>query len=140
MPGHKGFVRCDKEGFADKIHITPANVSQSPRFGTMIKGSKAQRVLADKACAGTANRAVLKRKHRDGISHKAVRGRPLRPAQKRIHKLIGKQPFRVEGCFGTVKRKFGLHRHNTSGLPKPTRRWSWPPSRRPHSRPQTRSP
>jgi hypothetical protein len=86
----------------------------------MIKVSKAQRILANKACASTENRAVLKRKYRNGISHKAVPGRPLRPAQKRIHKLIGKQRFRVKGCFGTVRRQFELHRHNTSGLPKPT--------------------
>ncbi len=83
----------------DKIHSTPANVGQSPRFGIMIKGSTVQRVLADKACASTENRAVLKRKHRNGISHNAVRGRPLCPAQKRIHKLTGKQRFHVEGCL-----------------------------------------
>jgi hypothetical protein len=79
----------------DKILTTPANVGQNPRFGTMIKGSKAQRTLANKACASTANRTVLKRKRRDSISHKAVPGRPLCPAQKRIQKLIGKQRFRV---------------------------------------------
>jgi len=83
----------------DKIHTTPANVGQNPRFGTMIKGSKARRILANKACASTANRTVLKRKRRDSISHKAVPGRPLCPAQKRIQKLIGKQRFRVEGCL-----------------------------------------
>jgi len=65
----------------------------------MIKGSKAQRVLADKAYASKANRAALKGKRRDSISHKAVPGRPLCPAQKRILKLIGKQRFRVEGCL-----------------------------------------
>ena len=36
------------------------------------------------------------------------------------------------GCLDYVER-------DTSGLPKSTRRWSWPPSRRPCSRPQTRS-
>ena len=71
----------------------------------MIKGSKAQRILLDKAYARTANRTVLKRKRRDSISHKAVPGRPLCPAQKRIQKLIGKQRFRVEGCFGTSEAK-----------------------------------
>ena len=65
----------------------------------MIKGSKVQRILAKKACNSTENGAVLKQKHRNGISHKAVPGRPLRPAQKRIQKLIGKQRFRVEGCL-----------------------------------------
>ncbi len=44
----------------------------------MIDGSNAQRVLADKAYASTANRDTLKAKHRDGILQKAVRARPLR--------------------------------------------------------------
>jgi transposase, IS5 family len=61
-----------------QVSLTTPNVGESPQFGTMIKGSKAQRVLADKAYASRANRAALKGKHRDGILHKAVRGRPLR--------------------------------------------------------------
>ena len=76
--GHKGFARCDEEGLVDKIHTTPANVGQSPRFGTMIKGSKAQRILLDKAYASKANRGAVKGKQRDGISHKGLRGRSLR--------------------------------------------------------------
>ena len=67
----------DEDGFIDKIHVTPANVGESPHFGPMIEGSKAQRVLADKAYASKANREALKGKHRDGILHKAARGRPL---------------------------------------------------------------
>ena len=67
----------------------------------MIEGSNAQRVLADKAYASTANRDALKGKHRDGILHKAVRARPLRQSQKRFKKLISKHRFRSEQCFGT---------------------------------------
>ena len=102
----------------DKVYTTPANVGESPQFGTMIKGSNAQRVLADKAYASRANRAALKGKHRDGILHKAVRGRPLRQSQKRFNKLISKQRFRVEQCFGTMKRLFGLHRARYFGVAK----------------------
>ena len=36
----------------------------------MIKRTKAQRVLADKAYASKANPAALRGKHRDGILHK----------------------------------------------------------------------
>ena len=78
MLGHKGFARYDEEGFVDKIHTTPAHVGASPQFKTMIEGSNAQRVFADKAYASIANRYALKGKHRDSILHKAVRGRPLR--------------------------------------------------------------
>ena len=84
----------------------------------MIKGRKAQRVLADKAYASKANHAALRGKHRGGILHKAVRGRSLRQSQKRFNKLISKQRFRVEQCFGTMKRLFGLHRARYFGVAK----------------------
>ena len=74
--GFKGFACTDEEGYVDKVHVTPANAGESPQFGTMIEGSTAQRVLADKACAGKANRAALKGQHRDGIMRKAARNRP----------------------------------------------------------------
>ena len=74
----------------------------------MIDESNAQRVLADKAYASTANRDGLKGKHRDGILHKAVRNRPLCPSQKRFSKRIPKQRFGVAKCFDTMKRLFGL--------------------------------
>ncbi|MCP4363837.1 MAG: IS5 family transposase [Planctomycetes bacterium] len=116
--GYKGFARTDEDGFVDKIHVTPANMGESPQFGTMIDGAKAQRILADKAYASKANRAALRGKHRDGILHKAVRGRPLRASEKRFNKLISKHRFRVEQCFGTMKRLFGLHRARYFGVAK----------------------
>ena len=84
----------------------------------MIEGSNAQRVLADKAYASTANRDALKGKHRDGILHKAVRARPLRQSQKRFKKLISKHRFRSEQCFDTMKRLFGLYRAQYFGVAK----------------------
>ncbi len=44
--GYKAFARTDEEGFVGHVHTTPANKSESPEFGTMINGAKAQRVLA----------------------------------------------------------------------------------------------
>ena len=84
----------------------------------MIEGRNAQRVLADKAYASKANRDALKGKHRDGILHKAVRGRPLRQSQKRFNKRISKHRFRIEQCFGKMKRLFGLHRARYFGVTK----------------------
>lgn len=108
--GYKGFARTDDEGFIERVHTTPANCAESPEFATMIEGSRAQRVLADKAYASKANRAALRGRHRDGIMRKAARGRPLRQSEKRFHKLISKRRFGVEQCFGTMKRLFGLAR------------------------------
>ena len=114
--GYKAFARTDEEGFVDKVHTTPANQAESPQFGTMIDGANAQRVLADKAYASKANRASLRGKHRDGIMRKAARNRPLRASEKRFNKLISKRRFRVEQCFGTMKRLFGLHRARYFGV------------------------
>ena len=114
--GCKAFVRTDEEGFVDKVHTTPANQAESPQSETMIEGASAQRVPADKACASKANRAGLHGKHRDGILRKAARNRPLRASEKRFNKLISKRRFRVEQCFGTMKRLFGLHRARYFGV------------------------
>ena len=118
MLGYKGFARCDEEGFVDKIHTTPANVGESPQFETMIEGSNGQRVLVDKAYASTANRDTLKGKHRDVILHKAVRARPLRQLENGYKKLISKHRFRIEQCFGTMKRLIGLYRVRYFGVAK----------------------
>jgi IS5 family transposase len=116
--GYKAFARTDEEGFVDKVHTTPANQAESPQLETMISGSSAQRVLADKAYASKANRASLRGKHRDGIMRKGARNRPLRASEKRFNKLISKRRFRVEQCFGTMKRLFGLHRARYFGVAK----------------------
>lgn len=116
--GYKGFARTDEEGFVTRVRTTPANKGESPEFATMIEGANAQRVLADKAYASKANRDMLRGRHRDGIMRKAVRGRPLRASEKRFNKLISKRRFRVEQCFGTMKRLFGLQRARYFGLAK----------------------
>ncbi len=116
--GYKAFARTDEEGFVDKVHTTPANRAESLEFKCMIEGASAQRVLADKAYASKANRERLRGKHRDGVMRKAARNRPLRASEKRFNKLISKRRFRVEQCFGTMKRLFGLHRARYFGVAK----------------------
>ena len=114
--GYKAFARTDEDGFIDRVHTTPANRAESPEFDTMIDGAQAQRVLADKAYASRANRELLRGRYRDGIMRKAARNRPLRASEKRFNKLISKRRFRVEQCFGTMKRLFGLHRARYFGV------------------------
>ena len=75
---YKAFARTDEEGFIDRVHTTPANRGENPEFEHMIKGTAAQRVLADKAYASEANRERLRGHARDGILHKGLRGRSLR--------------------------------------------------------------
>lgn len=116
--GYKAFARADEDGYIDRVHTTPANQADSPHFANMIEGVKAQRVLADKAYSSRANREALRGLHRDGIKRKAARGRPLRQSEKRFNRLISKCRFRVEQCFGTMKRLFGLHRARYFGCAK----------------------
>ncbi|MDQ7080658.1 MAG: transposase, partial [Paracoccaceae bacterium] len=40
------------------------------------------------------------------------------PTRKRFNRLISKRRFRVEQCFGTMKRLFGLHRARYFGRAK----------------------
>ena len=68
--------------------------------------------------ASKADPAALRGKHRDDILHKAVRGRALRQSQKRFSKLISKHRFRIEQCFDTMKRLFGLYRARHFGVAK----------------------
>lgn len=116
--GYKGFARSDEEGYIDKMHATPANAAESPEFNTMIDHAKAQRVLADKAYASKVNRETLKGRHCDAIMRKAARNPTLRASEKRFNKLISKCRFRVEQCFGTMRRLFGLDRARYFGVAK----------------------
>ena len=50
--------------------------------------------------------------------HKAGRGRPLCPSQKRFNKLIPKQRFGVEQCFGKILQLVGLPRVRYFGAVK----------------------
>lgn len=129
--GYKGFARTDEEGYIDKVHARPANCAESPEFGTLIKGAKARRVLAElpiegaigsspmgDAYASRKNRDLLRGNHRDAIMRKAARNRPLRTSERRFNRLISKRRFRVEQCFATMKRLFGLHRARYFGVAK----------------------
>ena len=109
----------------------------------MIKGSKAQRVMAElpivaplvqaqwatlmrprptePVCAAHTAMAFacsLEPMAFTGSLRKAARGRPLRASEKRFNKLISKRRFRIEQCFGTMKHLFGLHRAGDFGVTK----------------------
>ncbi len=99
-PGYEALARSDGEGLVDKVRTTPASRAEGPEFGTMTDGAKAQRVMADKACA---SRAALRGRMRDGIM------RPPRASGKRFDRLIPRRRFRIGPCFGTMKRLFGTH-------------------------------
>ena len=113
--GYKGFMRCDGEGFVERVMVRPANESEAPHFGAMVEGCTSERVLADKAYSSTANRALLRRA---GIMHRAARNRPLTAWQKLFNRLVSRDRYVIEQVFGTLKRRFGCFRARCMGLAK----------------------
>ncbi len=106
--GYKGFVATDaKDGYIEKIKVTPANRSEVKELVPTLPDKKPVRVYADKGYASKDNRNQLqKRQIKDGIMEKAVRGKPLSYWQKKKNKLISSKRFIVEQAFGTLKRRF----------------------------------
>lgn len=110
--GYKGFVTTtDKDGYIEKVKVTPANRSEVRELENSIPDKKPKRVYADKGYTSKDNRNMLKSKGiKDGILEKAVRGKQLSYWQKKKNKLISKKRFIVEQAFGTLKRGFKFTR------------------------------
>lgn len=111
--GYKGFVSVEAQhGFIRSFHVTPANRSEVKEFERAVKETgPVDCVLADKGYASKANRDWLKAQGiTDGIMVKAAKDRPLDASDKLINRLISKGRYKVERCFGTLKRRFGFSR------------------------------
>ena len=111
--GYKGFMVTDAEdGFIDHVHVTPAHVSENREFEAMIPYMKPnQRVYGDKGYASKKNQDILKaRGLKNGLMHKAARGRPLSPWQKAFNRLVSQVRYKVEQGFGILKRRFQFRR------------------------------
>ncbi len=118
--GYKAFVVTDSEkGFINKVSVTPANVSESRNFEKAIENIKAQRLYADKGYASAENRNTLKRmKIKSGIMFKANKNNPLKRSQKVFNKLVSKVRYKIEQCFGTLKRRFNFQKASYFGTNK----------------------
>jgi IS5 family transposase len=118
--GYKAFVSMESEhGFIQQLEVTPANQYEGHFLEKTISGLDVQAVLADKGYAIEANREWLKKQaYLDGMMRKATRGNPLSEAEKTVNKLISKVRFKVEQCFGTLKRRFQFQRARYFGLNK----------------------
>ena len=110
--GYQGFARCDEEGFIDKTHVTPANKSELGELETMTKGlKKGTRLRTDKGFFSAENKEMLRQKGlKSGLMYRAYRNRPLTRLMKKFNKLISQTRWRVEQCFGTIKRRFSFKR------------------------------
>lgn len=106
--GYRGFARSDKEGFIDKTHVTPANSAETKELDKMTEGiSPGVRVQADKGFFSEKNKAMLKsKKLKNGLMYKAFRNKPITSRMNKFNKLISRTRWRIEQCFGTIKRRF----------------------------------
>jgi len=110
--GYQGFARSDEEGFIDKTHVTPANLPETKELSKMSEGlSSGTRVMADKGFFSNENKQNLKaKKLKSGLMYKAFRNKKLTKRQHKFNKLVSKVRWRIEQCFGTMKRIFCLSR------------------------------
>jgi IS5 family transposase len=125
--GYKGFLVTEaKEGFIEKVKVTPANISEMQCLGSLTHKLKAKRVFTDKGYTSRQNRELLKEKgYKDGIMSRAKKGKPLSYWEKVRNRLISKQRFIVEQAFGTLKRKFFFQRASYKSTKKVEAQLAW---------------
>ena len=93
------------------VHTTAANSHESQHLGSCLSQAKLRRrirVVADKGYCSQANESLLRSQGlRSRIERKAARNRPLPSWEKRYNKLVGKQGYKIERVFGSIKRWIG---------------------------------
>jgi transposase, IS5 family len=110
--GYKGFMVVDaEEGFIQKVHVVPANVSEMTSLPHIIQNFPTRRLYADKGYTSSVNREYLKTEGiKSGIMYKKTKQRPLPYWQRMFNRLISRKRYLVEQGFGTLKRRFQFYR------------------------------
>lgn len=118
--GYKLHASSDEEGYLESIHVTPANAHESRYLMPLLEDlPEGVELLADKGYASKADRVELdKRGLKDGIMHKAVRGRLITPNEQRRNNEIKTKRWVIEQTFGTLKRRFRFSREKYFGQDK----------------------
>lgn len=127
--GYRAYVAVDTEdAFIDTAMARPANESETKQFKRVVRKLPlgVDGVLADKGFASAENRQYLKRKRfADLVQYRGHHTKPLERWQTEVNKLIGKMRYRVEQCFGTLKRRFRLDRARYFGLRRTEAQIRW---------------
>jgi len=123
--GYKAHIAVDtQDGFILGGHVTAAHVADTSEFERLLVESNLAPdalVVADKGYSSVKNRALLaERGYRDGIMHKAVRGKPLTVVQRLMNRFISSVRYRVEQGIGTLKRGYRFSRMRYTGVKKGT--------------------
>ena len=118
--GYKAFTTVEvKQGYIEKVAVTPANVSESRYFEQAVEGVETSKFYADKGSTSAGNRDVLMKKGiKSGIMYSAHKHKPLGHWQKVFNKLVSKVRYKVEQAFGTLKMRFKFTRASYFGTDK----------------------
>ena len=118
--GYKLHASSDEEGYVKEIHVTAANAHESQHLAPLLEDlPEGVELLADKGYASKSNRADLDvRGLKDGIMHKAVRGRSMTKHQQRRNHEIKAKRWVIEQTFGTLKRRFRFNQAKYFGQSK----------------------
>ena len=113
--GYKGFVTVEgRHGFIPGLHVTPANRSEVKELENVVQNAGTVKGLyGDKGYASKANREWLAEQGiTDGIMYNGSAARPLDAIEKLTNRIITSVRWKVEQCFGTLKRRFEPPRLN----------------------------
>jgi transposase, IS5 family len=120
--GYKKHVLTDTEGMILGVHTTAANVNEIANLAEVLACADLPEniaLYADKGYQSEKNRILLKeRKLKNRILKKAKKNKPLTVLELRFNKLVGKTRFKVERCFGSIKRWFNGALARYKGLAK----------------------
>ena len=120
--GYKLHMASDSEtGLVLGGHITPANKSDMNELEQVLTEipDVEGRCFADKGYASAKNREIVKEhKLKDGIMHKAKRGKDLSVWEKLRNRCIIPIRSGIERIFGTFKRSYGFTRSQYVGKAK----------------------
>jgi len=128
--GYRGYAAVDTEdGYVEHVQVSPANEAEVNKLPEIVDALCDQGVkpeVADKGYASQANRQHLaKRRIGDLIQFKGSRGHPVHPLQTAMNKAIATLRYKVEQAFGTMKRRFHLHRALYFGVAKTQAQMVW---------------
>lgn len=99
-----------------QVVLTPASTSDMELLADLVMGDEGG-VYADKGYSSWLNREYLRAlRVRDGILHRASRGRQLTAAQSSANKLISRHRANIERKFAEAKERHGMGRLRYRGI------------------------
>lgn len=108
--GYKKHVVTDTEGMVLGVHTTAANVNEISNLAEVLDSADLPEhivLYGDKGYQSEKNKILLKeRKIKNRILKKAKKNKALTSWELKFNKLVGKTRFKVERCFGSIKRWF----------------------------------